>query len=74
VARLAIGKTIVGKGGVGPGAGVIVTVGTLASIVVWRCIGGMAGLAINIGIVSNSDVGPGDGAIVTVGTLASIVV
>jgi len=73
MARLAIGKTNVVKGNVGPGVRAVVAVGALTDIVVWRCIGSVTPLTISKLIVAK---GYGSPVIstVTIGALAVIVI
>jgi len=73
VARLAIGKTIVVNGDIGPGLGAVVTVGALTDIVTWRCIGGVTPLTISKLIVAKGNVSPVI-RVVTIGALAVIVI
>ncbi len=71
---MAIGKATVINGDVGPGVCTVMAIGALTIIVIWRRVGGVAGLAIGKLTMAKGDVGPGTGAIVATGALAVIVV
>ena len=68
---MAIAKLIVAESNIGPGIGAVVTTGTLAIVVIWRCVIGVARLAI-IWETIVFDISPIVG-IVTIGALTTCI-